>query len=134
MMYSARIPESVRTAITQLRTAVELENLSQATRAIVSATIRRQVLPKRNEEHRRARYDAAWIDYSAGVRGLKFFRKHIVGHDRMSHWRRAAKEKQLMNAMHKRASRERARERCLREGRSSEAVPRPQSEGNVFKP
>jgi hypothetical protein len=111
------IPEAVERAIRELEHAAERERLSYDARVFVSATVRRRVVPRRRPGRKTSRLDAAWIDYQAGVRGLQLFRKYIPGHDRMSCWRRAFRQKRLMNTLHKRASRDRARRRTRRERR-----------------
>ena len=124
MRRTPTIPEAVERAIRVVEQASDRERLSYDARMVVSATVRRRVVPRRKPGRKNSRLDAAWIDYRAGIRGLQLFRKYIPGHDRMSRWRRSFRQKRLMNTLHKRASRERARRRTRRERRSRQPAQR----------
>ena len=106
---SARIPEPVRAAVEQLREAVDQEHLPYSVRDRLARSIRRQLVPRRKPGPKGSRLDGAYQDYQAGMRGLPLYRKHIRGHDHMSLWRRAFKERRLLNALQKRTSRENSR-------------------------
>jgi len=106
---NTRIPELVRAAVEQLRRAVEQAQLPYSVRARLARSIRRRIVPRRKPGPKNSRLDAAYRDYRAGSRGMPLYRKHIPGHDKMSQWRRAYRQRRLMNALQKRASREKKR-------------------------
>ena len=106
---SVRIPAAVVAAVQGLREAVDREGLPYSLRVRLALALKRELVPRRKPGPRCSRLDAAYDDYRVGVRGLELFRKHIPNHDKLSQWRRATKEKRLLNALQKRASRERQR-------------------------
>jgi hypothetical protein len=77
--------------------------LARVVRLVRSGSPKRQ--RKRTEE-----LNEADRDYLAGLRGVALYRKHIPGYAKLSRWRRKAEQKRLMDSLHKRASRARAKE------------------------
>jgi hypothetical protein len=65
--------------------------------------------PGKPGRKRRKEITAALADWNAGMRGIALYRKHIAGFDRMSCWRRKAKSRSLMDAIHARKRREQRR-------------------------
>jgi hypothetical protein len=101
-----KVPESVRGVLEQLRRVVDEAELPYTLRVRVAHLAREEIVPRRKPGPKGSRYDAAYRDYKSGLRGLALYRKHIRGHDKMSQWRRAFREKRLLNALQKRTSRE----------------------------
>ena len=101
------IPDAVAAVIKRLDQAVNEERLPYRARVQVAVAVRRQIVPRRKSGRKDSRLDAAYSDYRVGLRGLRLFRKHIPGHDKMSRWRRKVEQRRLMGALQQRASRER---------------------------
>jgi len=100
------IPEAVGAILERLRKAVDAEGLPCAARLRVVAAARELIVTRGKPGKRKdARLDRASVDYEAGMRGLKLFRKHIPGYDKLSHWRRGLQQRRLMGALQQRVSR-----------------------------
>jgi hypothetical protein len=100
------IPEAVGAILERLRKAVDEAGLPCAARLRVVAAARELIVTRGKPGKRKdARLDRASVDYEAGMRGLKLFRKHIPGYDKLSHWRRGLQQRRLMGALQQRVSR-----------------------------
>ena len=100
------IPEAVGAILERLRKAVDEAGLPCAARLRVVAAVRELTVTRGKPGRRKdERLDGAYVDYKAGVRGLKLFRKHIPGYDKLSHWRRGLQQRRLMGALQQRVSR-----------------------------
>jgi len=112
------IPEAVQDILVRLRKTVEEAGLPCAVRLRVVAAVRELIVTRGKPGKKKdERIDRAYADYTAGVRGLKLFKKHIPGHDRLSHWRRSVEQDRLMAALQQRASRNKKRQRHQRQGK-----------------
>jgi hypothetical protein len=102
----AQALEALRQAIAQHQLSTrQMVRLLHSIRSISRRPPQPQRLTRTQELNKADR------DYSAGIRGVALFRKHIPGLAKLSRWRRLAKQKTLMNSLHKRASRARAKEK-----------------------
>lgn len=52
---------------------------------------------------------AAYLDWTAGIRGVQLYQKHIPKWEQKSRWRRKAEQRVLLDAICSRARRERER-------------------------
>jgi hypothetical protein len=109
-MGGLNVPESVREVLEQLRRVIDEADLPYPLRIRVARLARGAIVRRRKPGPKGSRHDDAYRDYKAGLRGLSLYRKHIRGHDKMSRWRRAYRERRLLNALQKRASREAKRQ------------------------
>ena len=100
------IPQSIAALIDQLRSLAHEEKLSSTVRREVTSAVRRALLPRGKKSNSR---DSAYDDYKRGMRGLPLYRKHIPGYEKLGPWRRERAQRQLRQALAKRAERERKR-------------------------
>ena len=106
MIRWASIPKAVGAILERLHKAVDEAGLPCAVRLRVVAAVRGLIVTRGKPGKRKdARLDRASVDYEAGMRGLKLFRKHIPGYDKLSHWRRGLQQRRLMGALQQRVSR-----------------------------
>ena len=124
---NAGIPKSVAAAIDRLRLAVDKAGLARAMRRKVALAVHRLIVSKRTPgtpgKRRDRRIDRAHAQYKAGVRGVKLFRRFIVGYKHLAAWRRGLEQRRLMAAIHQRASRE--KKNAGSEGRRKSTSRRP---------
>jgi len=74
---------------------------------IVTA-FRRALIPRQRRGRRPSKeITAAHADWKCGMCGVALYRKHIVGFDRMSRWKRQGKSRALMEAIRSRERRSR---------------------------
>jgi hypothetical protein len=102
------IPQSIAALIDQLRSLAHEEKLSSTVRREVTSAVRRALLPRGKKSNSR---DSAYDDYKRGMRGLPLYRKHIPGYEKLGPWRRERAQRQLRQALAKRAERERKRQK-----------------------
>jgi hypothetical protein len=106
------------------RLATEFRDLDRSERAQIVRAFRSQLIPRGRPGRRRTkRITAAHADWKSGMRGIQLHRRHILGFDRMSQWRRRGKIRALMDAIRSRERRARKRERT-KQAVSIEAVHR----------
>lgn len=65
-----------------------------------------ELLPRRKSGRKpRAEITAAFMDWKAGVRGVRLYERHIPNYARLSSWRREDKKRRLMAAIRSRRRR-----------------------------
>src|SRR5690242_5479846 len=77
------LPCDVQHAITSFIETIKQHNFSPMRLRRISAVVRAGLLPTRAPGRKPTR-DAAYADYTTGMRGLKFFRRHIPKHRKLS--------------------------------------------------
>lgn len=103
------IPQSIAALIDQFRSLADEKELSAGARKEVTRAVRRALLP-RGPKKSNSR-DSAYEDYKGGMRGLPLYCKHIQGYEKLGPWRRERAQRQLRQALAKRAERERKRQK-----------------------
>lgn len=102
------LPDSINGLIHRLRQAADNETLSRDDRLDTVSAVRHAIVPRRRPGKKKdQRIDEAYADFTAGMRGLKLYRKHIRGFARLSRWRRKVEVKRLMDNLYQRQSRAR---------------------------
>lgn len=83
--------------------ATEFGDLDRPARLrLVNITRRELLRAKPRGRKPDPRITAAYEDWMKGMRGVALYRKHILGYDQMSEWRRRGESRKLMEAIRSR--------------------------------